>query len=93
VKLHKKREAQRLIRKGSRISKKLPWNEAVTVLTVSLTQAIWQEGGERDDAIATAEIVYFALCRDLNARFDLKDRGKPINVIPIKRKRSYLHGR
>jgi hypothetical protein len=90
MKRYKQRAERRLQRKSKKVFGKLPWDEAVTVLTGALTQAIWHEGGEIEDAIATAEIVYTAICRDLHSWSTLENRDNPKNVIPIRRKKGYL---
>jgi hypothetical protein len=81
----KARKERRLIGTSNKILKKLKWEQAVCLLTSAVSEAIWHEGGERDDALATAEIVFHAICRDLNARFD----GRK-NVVPFKRNPDYF---
>jgi hypothetical protein len=89
MKRYKQRKEQRLVRKSRKVIDKLRWDEAVGVLTVALGQAIWREGGDRDDAMATMEIVHCAIVVGLDAWFDAKDRTKSPNVIPFKRKKGY----
>jgi hypothetical protein len=84
------KKERKLQRKARNIDRKLEWDEAVNVLTCALTTAIWREGGTREDAIATADIVHQAVCRDLAAWFDgARPTGEP-TVVPFRRKRSYL---
>jgi hypothetical protein len=84
----KAREARGLVKTSNKILKKLKWDEAVCLLTSAVSEAIWREGGMRADALATAEIVFHAICRDLNALFD----GKK-NVVPFKRNPDYFKQR
>jgi hypothetical protein len=91
MKRYKKRVEQRLVRKSKKVIDELKWDEAVNVLTVALGRAIWQEGGDLDDALATAEIVYFALCDGLISL--LGEGHGERNVIPFKRKKKYLHSK
>ena len=84
----KARKERSLVKTSNKILKKLKWDQAVCLLTSAVSEAIWHEGGERADALATAEIVYHAICRDLNARFD----GKK-NVVPFKRNPDYFKKR
>jgi hypothetical protein len=90
----KKRKERRLARSSKNAAKHVvkgvSWDQAVCVLTGAITEAIWLEGGERDDAIATAEIVYHAICRDLLAWFDLAGRKKPRKILPFKRNKDYF---
>ena len=89
-KKRKERELARVSKKiaegvSKRITKGVRWNKTVCVLTGALSEAIWREGGRRDDALATAELVYHAICRDLNGLFD--HEGK---VVPFKRNPDYF---
>ena len=81
----KARKEGRLIKTSNKLLKGLTWDKAVCLLTSAVSEAIWHEGGARDDAIATAEIVHHAICRDLNARFD----GRK-NIVPFKRNPDYF---
>lgn len=81
----KARKERKLVGGSNKILKKLEWDQAVCLLTGAVSEAIWHEGGAREDAIATAEIVYHAICRDLNARFD----GRK-NIVPFKRNPDYF---
>ena len=81
----KARKERNLVKTSNKILKKLKWDQAVCLLTSAVSEAIWREGGEREDALATAEIVFHAICRDLNARFD----GRK-NVVPFKRNPDYF---
>jgi hypothetical protein len=84
------RKERKLRRKARNIDRKLEWDEAVVVLTCALTTAIWREGGTHEDAVATAEIVYHAILRDLNGWFQMeKHTGEP-RVVPFRRKKGYL---
>ena len=80
-----KARKERLVGTSNKILKKLKWDEAVVLLTSAVSEAIWHEGGVRADALATAEIVFHAICRDINARFD----GRK-NVVPFKRNPDYF---
>jgi hypothetical protein len=81
----KARKERRLTKKSNKIVKRFKWDEAVCLLTGAISEAIWHEGGQRDDAIATAELVYHAICRDLHARFE----GRK-NILPFKRNPEYF---
>jgi hypothetical protein len=81
----KARKERNLVKTSNRILKKLQWDQAVCLLTSATSEAIWREGGERADALATAELVFHAICRDVNARFD----GRK-NVVPFKRNPDYF---
>lgn len=90
MKRYKRRAERRLVRKSRKVIDQLPWREAVNVLTVALGRAIWQEGGGRDDALATLDIMHTAISECLNAWYDIEDRNTSLNVTPFKRKKSYL---
>ena len=81
---------RKLQRKARNIDRKLKWDEAVVVLTCALTTAIWREGGAREDAMATADIVHHAICRDLAHWFDTKKHTGEPAVVPFRRKKGYL---
>jgi len=84
MKEYKRREAQRIKRKARQVGKKLPWRQACDILTTALAQAIWHEGGSRDDAHATAEIVFYTLNEQLDRMYGDE------KVIPLRRKASYF---
>jgi len=88
MKRHKPRKSRKLMKQARGVSKKLKWDDAVSVLTVAITKAIWREGGEYDDARATADIVHHAICMALD---DYYCAGRK-NVVPFRRKRSYFRG-
>lgn len=81
----KARKERRLAKVSNKVVKRFKWNEAVCLLTGAISEAIWHEGGMREDAMATAELVYHAICRDLDARFD----GRK-NILPFKRNPDYF---
>jgi hypothetical protein len=85
----KKRAAVRLRKASRRIVNAQARGNAVVVLTGALTEAIWREGGASDDALATAEIVYHAIVRDLNDWFALTNKADR-KIVPFRRKSKYL---
>jgi hypothetical protein len=94
MKHYKKRAERRLVRNAKKKVMGLKWDEAVVILTSALAEAIWREGGERDEAIATADIMHHAICLNLNDWFDSEEEGaqprdRAINVIPFKRRKGY----
>jgi hypothetical protein len=92
MKRYKKGRARELLDKSDSILKKLKWNEAVTVLTAALTKAIWQEGGQREDARATIDIVHHVICAEIDCWSALEVRKRPTNVTPLRRNKSYFKG-
>ena len=92
MKRYKKGRARELLDRSNKIVKKLKWDEAVTILTAALTKAIWQEGGERDDAKATADIAYHVICSEIDCWHRLEVRKRPANVTPMRRNKSYFKG-
>jgi hypothetical protein len=81
----KAREERRLAKTSKKIAKGVKWKDEVCVLTGALSLAIWREGGMHEDAVATAEIVYHAILRDLNNLF-----GGEGKVVPFKRNPDYF---
>jgi predicted dinucleotide-binding enzyme len=85
----KKRAALRLRKASRKIVEAQRRGEAVVVLTGALTEAIWREGGTNEDAVATAEIAYYAVVRDLNAWFAGTNKADR-KIVPFRRKSKYL---
>jgi hypothetical protein len=81
----KKRKERQLAKVAHKALKGLEWDQAVSVLTGAVSEAIWREGGTRADALATAELVFHAICRDLHALFEGASK-----VIPLKRNKDYF---
>jgi hypothetical protein len=94
VRRYQERKERRLMRQSIKIADKLPWDEAVCVMTGALTRAIWREGGTLADAKATADIAHHAICADLDIWFSLEKRNRPANIVPLpfKRKKKYFRG-
>jgi hypothetical protein len=94
MKRYKKRAERRLVRNAKKKVMGLKWDEAVVILTSALAEGIWREGGDREEAIATADIMHRAICLNLNDWFDSEEEGaqprdRAINVIPFKRRKGY----
>lgn len=81
----KARKERKLTKTSKKLAKGMHWKDEVCVLTGTLSMAIWREGGLREDALATAEIVYHAICRDLHNLF-----GHEGKIVPFKRNPDYF---
>jgi len=95
MKQYKKRAARRIVRKSRKLGKVLTkmdvdWTEAVPTLCAALVEAIWHEGGDRDDAKATADIVHYMVCAGLDVWYDAEDKNKLPNVVQFRRKKKYF---
>ena len=92
MKRYKIGRARKLVDRSDKILKDLKWNEAVTILTAALTKAIWREGGQREDARATIDIVHHVICAEIDGWSALEVRKRPANVTPMRRNKSYFKG-
>lgn len=92
MKQYKKRAARRIVRKSRKVLAKLDvsWDEAVSTLAAAMVEAIWHEGGDRDDARATADIVHYMVCAGLDVWYDAEDKNKLPNVVQFRRKKKYF---